>query len=203
MIQIFICNNITDNLNFIANLVTVIAFLFGIYEFKAFRKEQEKASENSRQLITKQQELLSFQSSHLKFIYKPLFQFQRLELKKQVDTDCHVQLFFINEGATAKYVNFVSPQKTLRILTFSRENKNSITVIKGKEIDVIGIIDLQIPADKNNEEKLKHIEGAKRLIPYTFEIQFEDEIGTKYSQTVKGNGFESIMPWVSNPVELV
>lgn len=204
MQQIFTYQNITELLNTIANIATVAAFIWGIIEFRALRKEQEKASENSKILISQQEELFKLQTFHLKSIYKPLFQFKRLELKTQVDTDSHVQLFFINEGATAKNVNFVSLHKTIRILTFSRENKNSITVIKGKEIDVIGIIDLQIPADKSKEEKLKLIEGAKRLSPYTFEIQYEDEIGTKYIQNVNGNGFNTqIMPRVSNPVEVV
>ncbi len=201
MKQVFTYLNITEFLNTIANIATVAAFIWGIFEFRALRKEQVEASKNSKLLIAKQEELLALKTSHLKFIYKPLFQFQSLELKSQVDNESHVQLFFINEGATAKKVSFVSPDNTIRILTLSIDNKNSVTVIKGKTIDVIGIIDLQIPAKKSIDVKIKLINGAIRIIPFTFDIQYEDEIGTKYSQTVNGNGFDSIKPRVMNPVE--
>lgn len=196
---------IIQGLNLLANISTVAAFIWGIIEFRALKKEQRKATFLNEKLIEQQKELIRLQTSHLRFIRQPLFQMVSLTLKSD-STDyrqSYVHIFFINEGATANKVVFECPDPTIRIISSPIEGKNSLTVIQGREVDVIGIIDLQIPEGKNVDEIERHIDSAKKVIPYRFKIFYEDEMGTKYSQSAEGIGFDPVLRFhLAKPLEI-
>lgn len=163
-------------INISANIITMVGFGFGIYEFWKIGQEQRKTYEGTLKLIESQNELTTVQKSMLILNYRPYFKARDSHRNLTTNDKAQICFRFDNVGKSAINISIVGVDPKVWINV-----ESGFTIVHENNF-----VDINF----NNSESIKDNPAHNLRIShqiFSFVIEYEDLLGNLYKQEVYGN----------------